>query len=263
MSSWNGSAVLVLCGILGLLVGSFLNVVALRLPRRQSIIYPPSHCMSCYHRLHLLDLIPVVSYLLLRGRCRYCGIRISPVYIRGELIACAGFMFLGGYWGITPELPVSLLFGSVLLVAALADLQYLMIPDKLMGFALVTGVMLRLWVHPLPLWNYGLAFIAGGASLYFIAWIGWRIYQKEAMGGGDIKLLAVIGLFTGLHSVIITLLVSSLTAILLTVLRSWTGKYKRGDTIAFGPYLAVGGFVGYLWAAPIVDSYTSWLLAWL
>lgn len=252
---------IIFCCILGLLVGSFLNVAAIRIPRGQSVIAPPSHCMHCHHRLQIVDLIPVASYLLLKGKCRYCGIRISARYILGELVACVVFMLLGLWWGVDPELIVALVLASVLLTAALTDLQEMIIPDKLIGFAMVSGVLLRLWIHPLPLWNYGLGFLAGGGALYAIAWLGWKLYGKDVMGGGDIKLLAVIGLFAGLHAVVFTLLAASLLALGVTGLRALFGACHRGAVIVFGPYLALGGLVGYLWAEPLAAGYRAWLFS--
>ncbi|WP_059051579.1 prepilin peptidase [Paenibacillus senegalimassiliensis] len=256
-----GALGIIFCSILGLLVGSFINVAAIRIPLGQSIIAPPSHCMHCHRRLQIVDLIPVASYLLLKGKCRYCGIRISARYILGELIACAAFMLLGLWWGVGTELIVALVLASVLLTAALTDSQELIIPDKLIWFAIVSGVVLRLWIHPLPLWNYGLGFLAGGGVLYAVAWVGWKLYGKDVMGGGDIKLLAVIGLFAGLPAVVVTLMAASVLALGVTGLRALFGAYHRGEVIAFGPYLALGGLMGYLWAEPLAAGYRSWLLS--
>ncbi len=260
---WIDLYVILLCGLLGLLVGSFLNVVAIRMPRGRSVATPPSHCPQCGHRLSPLDLIPVASYVLLRRRCRYCHSPISPAYMLGELATGACFAVVGWQLGIVPELAVGLLFVSILVVAAITDLREWIIPDKLIGFALVSGALFRFISHPLPLWNYWAAFAAGGLALYGLAWFGWKVYKKDVMGGGDIKLMAVIGLFTGLQGSVIAILAASVTGLVLIGGRSLIGTYKRGDAIPFGPFLAFGGIIGYLWGEPLAASYQLWLLSLL
>jgi leader peptidase (prepilin peptidase) / N-methyltransferase len=163
--------------------------------------------------------------------------------------------------GAVPELVVGLLFASILVIASVTDVRDRIISNKLMLFAIGTGALLRGFIHPLPLWSYWAAFTAGGLSLYLLALLGRMLYKKDAMGGGDIKLLAVIGLFTGLKAVIVAMLAASMAGFLLIGALALLGRYKRGDAIPFGPCLAIGGLSAYLWAEPLINSYQQWLLS--
>ncbi len=122
--------------LFGMVFGSFFNVVGLRVPLKMSISYPPSHCTHCMHRLSALDLIPVFSYVFLKGKCRYCGEKVSPIYMVTELFT--GILFAFAYWmiGFTPELIVALLFISLLAIIVVSDIAYMIIPDKVLLFFL-------------------------------------------------------------------------------------------------------------------------------
>jgi len=250
--------------ILGLLLGSFLNVVALRVPQGQSVVRPPSHCPSCKHRLHGLDLIPVVSYLWLRGRCRYCHAPFSARYAVYELITALAFGLCGYRFGIQSELLVALLLVSVLVVIIQTDLDSMIIPDRVVFFGIGVAIIMRLFIHPLPWWNYGAAFFLGGGILFAIGWLSLILLRKEGMGGGDVKLFAFIGLIVGIKLIVLSLFVASLLG---TLYGLWTRRRSRsGDEetgretyIPFGPFLAAGSLLAYGFGDSLIRWYISLL----
>ncbi|KIL42548.1 hypothetical protein SD70_00715 [Gordoniibacillus kamchatkensis] len=239
----------------GLAIGSFLNVVAIRIPQGQSIVRPPSRCPHCEHRLGPADLIPVASYLFLRGKCRYCRAPVSPMYAAGE--AAAGALFAVTAWklGFSPELAVGLLFVSILLVITLTDLSRMIIPDKVVFFGMAAAFVLRLFIHPLPLWNYALAFFAGSGLLLMIGLLGTAVLRKESMGGGDVKLFAFIGLVLGVKLTLLSVFAASLFGTLFGVIQLARGRFRRNEPIPFGPFIAAGAFCAYFWGDRILDLY--------
>ncbi|WP_409346903.1 prepilin peptidase [Paenibacillus sp. MBLB4367] len=245
---------------LGLLVGSFLNVVAIRLPLKRSIVYPPSHCTSCKHRLHAVDLIPVVSYLLLRGKCRYCGHQVSSFYAVGEVVTAALFAVIAWQTGFSANLVIGLLFAAVLVTASISDLHYRLIPDRLVLFGVVAGGLLRLWNHPLPLWNYAVASLLGGAILFALASLASSLMKKEALGGGDLKLFAFVGIVLGIKLTLLTLFVSSLLGSVIGILLIASGKIKREAYLPFGPFIGLAGVLVFLWGERWIDFYFSLIL---
>lgn len=243
--------------VLGLLVGSFLNVAAIRLPVKRSIVYPPSHCASCNHRLSVIDLVPVLSYILLRGKCRYCGRKISPYYAVGEAVTAVLFAVIAWQTGYSADLVIGLLMAGVLMTASMSDLFYRLIPDKLVLFGVVTGGLLRLWHHPLPLWNYALASFLGGAILFALAMLASALMRKEALGGGDLKLFAFIGIVLGIKLTLLTIFVSSLLGSIIGIALIATAKMKRDAYIPFGPFIGAAGILVFLWGERWINLYFS------
>jgi leader peptidase (prepilin peptidase)/N-methyltransferase len=236
--------------LVGLFIGSFLNVVAIRMLNHTSIAFPPSHCMNCNHRLKLLDLIPVFSYLFLRGKCRYCKQGFSFSYPTGEAIT--GLMFGLVTWqiGWNPELLVGLFFISILIVVVQTDLRSMLIPNTLVFFGIVGAILLRFFHHPLPWWNYVAAAFIGSGLLLLIA-----IVSKGGMGGGDIKLFVFIGIILGIKLTLFTLFVSSLLGTLFGIYQIIRGKFQRGKHIPFGPFIAMGSILVYLWGDRLIQWY--------
>lgn len=248
---------IVCCGALGLCIGSFLNVVALRLPKGQSIVYPPSRCGSCGHRLGILDLFPVFSYVFLKGKCRYCGAGVSAIYPLGEALTGLGFALAAWQIGLVSELLVALLFVALLSVITLTDLLYMLIPNKIVLFGLLAGSLLRLWTHPLPLWQHALGILVGAGTLYAIALLSLWLLNKEGLGGGDIKLFALIGLFLGPKLTLLTLFAAALLGTIIGATALWTGAMKREQPLPFGPFIALGALVCYFWGDAALDGYWS------
>ncbi len=234
--------------LLGLLFGSFTNVITYRLPIQESIAFPPSHCPHCNVRLRAWDLVPVFSYLLLRGHCRYCKAEISMRYPLVEII-CA-LLFTGVYlrWGFNPETLVGWVFTVILLAAAFIDLDHGIIPDLLTYPGIVIGLALSYFsLGFVPaLWGT----LAFGGLMLLVAFI-----SNGGMGGGDIKMAAVIGAFTGLAGSAITILLACLTGAIFGLTVMAVNKTGRKTPIKFGPFLAISAYLAYLFAEPIALWY--------
>lgn len=235
--------------IVGLLFGSFTNVIIYRLPVGESIVFPPSHCPHCNEHLRAWDLVPVLSYLFLRGRCRYCAATISLRYPLVEILCV--LLFTGIYlrWGLTPETLVGWVFTVILLAAAFIDIDHGIIPDLLTYPGIVIGLVLSFWTLGfLPaLWGT----LAFGGVMFLVAFI-----SNGGMGGGDIKMAAVIGAFTGLAGSAITILLASLAGAIFGLAVMAVNKSGRKTPIKFGPFLAVSAYLAYLYA----DAIALWYL---
>jgi prepilin signal peptidase PulO-like enzyme (type II secretory pathway) len=239
----------------GLLIGSFLNVVAIRTLKQESIVFPPSHCVYCDHRLGVLDLIPVLSFLRLKGRCRYCKERISLIYPFGESLTALLYGVCAWHFGVNYELIPSSVFASILVMIIVTDIREMIIPNRIVYSGMIILVGIRLFIHPLPLINYGIAFIFGGGILLAISMIGTLILRKEGMGGGDLKLFALAGLVLGIKLILLSIFVSSLLGTLYGVGLMIMSRFERGKPIAFGPFIAAGSLISFLWGNEFIQWY--------
>ncbi|MCI5195495.1 MAG: prepilin peptidase [Candidatus Electrothrix sp. AW5] len=227
--------------IFGALVGSFLNVVILRLPdEEQSVVFPASHCPKCNTKLRWYENIPIVSYLVLRGKCRTCKVSISLQYPVVEL--CMALLSLALYHrlGIAPILPFYFLFLAALLAIIFIDIHLQIIPDKISLPGILIG-FISSFFNPLVSWQEsGLGILLGGGILYAVAKGYALLTGRDGMGGGDIKLLAMIGAFLGYQCLLFVIFFSSLTGSLVGIAAMFQQK-KGGQTrIPFGPFLALG-----------------------
>lgn len=219
----------------GLAVGSFLNVCIYRIPRGQTVVTTPSHCFSCGTNLKPWDLVPVFSFLLQRGRCRYCGVKLSWQYPLVELLT--GVLFVAAFyrWGLTWATPAMMVFFSMLIVTAVIDWYHQIIPDGVLLVGGVLGLPL-IYLQSLNKLKWGVAgFLAAGLLLYLIA-----VISKDGMGGGDIKLAAVMGLYLGLKPVAVALLLAFMLGGVIGLALLVTGKKGPKDAVPFGPFLALG-----------------------
>ena len=246
---------LLLLGVLGLVVGSFLNVCIYRLPRGQSVNWPGSRCTTCDRSLSWYENIPVVSWVVLRGRCRTCGERISVMYPIVEVITAA--LFIAGYviYGWTPLLAVRLAFTCAMIVLFVIDLQHYLLPNVITVPGIVIGFALSL-VLP-PGWKASLiGLIAGGGLLFAIAEAWYRFRGIEGLGMGDVKMLAMIGAFLGWKLMLVTLVLSSFAGSLIGVGAIALGRGGMKSMLPFGTFLAVGA----LTAAVAGDVILNWYL---
>lgn len=234
----------------GAVFGSFFNVVGLRVPKNKSIVRPPSHCTNCNHQLKLIDLIPIFSYLFLRGKCRGCGTKISPIYLLTEL--CTGLLFAFSYYkiGFQWELVVALLFISLLSIIVVSDIAYMLIPDKVLLFFLPLLIIFRI-ISPLsPWWDSILGAVVGFSLLFLIA-----LLSKGGMGGGDIKLFFLIGLVLGTVNSLLTLFLASVIGMIVGfIVLKVTGKGRK-TPVPFGPSIAVASIVVYFYGDVLIDWY--------
>ncbi|CAM3110165.1 A24 family peptidase [Filibacter tadaridae] len=238
--------------IYGIVFGSFFNVVGLRVPKKESIVSPPSHCTTCDRNLGPLDLVPVFSFLFLKGKCRGCGSKISFVYPLMEFVT--GVLFALAYYklGFSVELILAILFMSLLVIITVSDIAYMLIPNRiLLPFAIVLFAA-RLFIPLEPWWDSLLGAVVGFAVLYLIA-----VVSKGGMGGGDIKLFFVIGLVLGTLNTLVTLFLAALIgAIAGVILLKRSGKGRK-TPIPFGPSIAAAAVISYFWGADFVAWYSN------
>jgi leader peptidase (prepilin peptidase)/N-methyltransferase len=254
-----GALPTILIFIFGIIIGSFLNVCIYRLPRNLSIVRPPSSCPTCGEPIHGYDNIPILSYLLLKGRCRDCGGAISIRYLAIEFMTGVFFVMLLWLFGLSIELPVYMLFVSLLIVISFIDLEFTIIPDILSIGGLIAGLAISFFRPNLGIIDSVLGVLLGGGVLWAIAFFYELIRKREGMGGGDIKLLGMIGAFCGIQGVIFTLIAGSFVGALVGI--PLTFKKQEGMTYAlpFGPFLSFGAFVYIIAGDPLVRALNGFL----
>ncbi|WP_336046565.1 prepilin peptidase [Solibacillus ferritrahens] len=245
----------IFAGILGLVFGSFYNVVGLRIPKKESIVTPPSHCVNCNRRLHAFELIPVFSYVFLRGKCRTCGVKVSPIYAFTELVTGLLFAFATWQLGITWELAVALLFISLLVIINVSDIAYMLIPDKILLFFLPLLIVGRILSPLEPWWDSIVGAVLGFSLLLLIA-----IISKGGMGGGDIKLFLLIGLVLGTYNTLLTLFLASIIGTIVGIVILKVRRKGRKTPVPFGPSIAIASIVVYFYGEQIIDLYLNLLL---
>ena len=247
----------VIAALLGAIVGSFLNVVILRLPdATTSIVYPASRCPRCLHPLPWYDNIPVLSYLLLGGRCRHCRDKISPQYPAVELAMALFSMALLWKFGLTTRIAGFFPLVAALLVIAVIDMRLQIIPNVISLPGIIVGFLFAVISGHITWLDSLLGIALGGGILYVVAGLYQLLRKKEGMGGGDIKLLAMLGAFLGWQSLPFIILASSLAGSAIGLSAIALGKRSAAARIPFGPYLA-GAAVVYLFFAPEIQWYLS------
>jgi leader peptidase (prepilin peptidase)/N-methyltransferase len=256
------ASIAVLCGLLGLLIGSFLNVVIWRVPRGESIVRPPSHCPGCDAPIAPRDNIPVLSWLVLRGRCRHCGERISWRYPAVELATAGLFVAVAIRIGPHAALPAFLYLAAVSIALALIDLDHFRLPDPLTLPSYPVGVVLLLIaaVADSSWWPFERALIGMAALFAFYDVIAF--VAPKGMGGGDVKLSGVLGLYLGwlgwaqlAVGAFMAFLVGGVISIGL-VMFAGAGRKTR---VPFGPFMIVGAFIGIFVGSQLGHAYTSLL----
>jgi leader peptidase (prepilin peptidase)/N-methyltransferase len=242
--------------IFGLVIGSFLNVCIHRLPSSQSIVHPRSRCPQCGHLIRVYDNIPVLSYLILGGRCRDCGARISLRYPVVELLSGAFAAMAVARFGLGWQALLMYALIAAFLVITFIDLDHRIIPDVITLPGIPIGLAASFGPGMISPLESLVGILAGGGSLFLVAWGYQLVTQREGMGGGDIKLLAMIGAFIGWKGVLFTIFIASLTGTLAGMALIFR---RRGDmklAVPFGPFLAVGA-IAYLFMGP---ELLSWYL---
>ncbi len=240
----------------GLAIGSFLNVVIHRLPLGESLVSPGSRCPSCGAALRAVDNIPVVSYVVLLGRCRRCRTRISPRYPLVELATAALFVLHYFVFGWTPLLAVRLVFAASMVALFAIDLEHRLLPDKITLPGIGAGLVASLFLPP-GIRDAVIGAFVGGGVLWGIGEAYYRYAGEEGMGGGDVKMLAMIGAFLGWQLVLITLVLSSVTGAVIGVI---VIALRRGDmkyALPFGTFLSLAAIIASLYGEPMVQWYTG------
>ena len=242
--------------LFGLTIGSFLNVCIYRIPLGQSIVHPASRCMRCGQALRWYHNVPVVSWLLLRGRCAFCGDPVSARYPAVELLTGVVFALHAFVFEPGPLLLVRLAFAAVLIVLAFIDIDHRILPDSMTLGGIPLGVLASVWLP--PGWRDSLIGVAlGGGILWLIAEAYYRWRHVEGMGMGDVKMLAMIGAVLGWRAVIVTLVLSSCSGALVGALMM--GRTSEGARYAlpFGTFLSAGALAASLVGEPLVAWYLS------
>lgn len=237
--------------LFGVVIGSFLNVCVDRLPESRSIVSPPSHCPQCKRRLSILELIPVLSYIFLRGRCRSCGEKIPPRILAVELGTGIMFFLIWIRFGQSWDTVLISLFGSLLLVIGLIDLEHQKILNILIYPAIGIGLLLIPVTHLATPWT----FLAGGALGFAVLFL-IAVLSPGAMGMGDVKLTIFLGIIVGYPEIVIVLFLAFVSGGLIAGILLAFKKIKLKDRIAFGPYLALAGLITMLYG----DQILSWWL---
>lgn len=237
--------------ILGLLFGSFFNVVGLRIPENISIVKPRSSCPNCHHQLTALELIPVLSFLIQKGKCKNCHTKISPIYPIFELITGILFAFSFYHFGFITELIVSLTLISMLIIIIVSDIKYMIIPDRVLLFFAPIFIIERIFIPLDPWWNPILGAAIGFGLLLLIA-----IVSRGGMGGGDIKLFAILGLVLGWNLVLLAFFMSTLFGAVFGIIGLLLKRVQRGKPMPFGPYIALGTIVTYFWGESLLNWYS-------
>ncbi len=250
--------------IFGAIVGSFLNVCIARIPKRQSVVSPPSRCPLCKTPICFYDNIPLISYLVLKGRCRFCKGAISPRYFVVELLMASLAVAL--FYRFGPDLAffVYFIFVAALVVIAFIDLDVRIVPDVISLPGIGTGLVLAIvgwqlssdpWsTVPSPLDSF-LGILLGGGILLAVAWIYQIFTGKEGMGGGDVKLLAMIGAFLGWPAVLLTLFFASLSGSVVGLTLMFTKGVDSKYALPFAPFLCLGALLALFYGKELVTFY--------
>lgn len=238
--------------IFGLVFGSFFNVVGLRVPKKESIVRPPSHCTNCVRQLTTIDLIPVLSFIFLGGKCRSCGQKISWIYPFMEFMT--GVLFAFAYWqfGFSVEFGVAILFISLLVIIVVSDLAYMLIPDKILLFFLPLLIIGRLMSPLTPWWDSVVGAVVGFGILYLIA-----VLSRGGMGGGDIKLFFLLGLVLGTMNTLLTLFLAALIGMAVGLIILRVRQQGRKTPVPFGPSIAMAAILVYFYGNAIIEWYVG------
>ncbi len=264
--------------MVGLTIGSFLNVCIHRLPKGESIVHPRSRCPHCGRMIAAYDNVPVLSYLWLRGRCRHCRRRISPFYPLIELLTGLTFLLVYHRWGISPPAVKAVLLASALIVLTFTDLRERLLPDRITFPGIAAGFLFALWLPLedgtaalllrllggpnlsavlLSVADALLGALLGAGLLFALGEIWYRLRRVEAMGLGDVKMMGMVGLFLGIKLTVLTLLLGSLLGSLLGGLfLLLAGKDTRYE-LPFGTFLGVAALIALFWGPQLVASYLS------
>lgn len=253
--------------MIGLSFGSFLNVIVYRLPQKKSLVSPPSSCPSCAEKLGFVELIPVLGYIILRGRCKHCASSISIRYPLVELAVGLLFLLVYNYFGLTVEAFFYLALLFMLLAIALIDFEHRIVPNTIVaiglgiGFLFYIPVIADIWLE-LPGWlvlkrelvDAAGGFLLGGGVMLIIL-----LVSRGGMGAGDMKLMALIGLFVGLRGAAVVMLLGFFLGAIVGVTFMALGKLTRKDALPFAPYLSLAALIQVLWGEQIWNWYINLL----
>ena len=244
--------------VFGSMVGSFLNVCIVRMPHEKSIVWPGSHCVYCKKNLSWFDNIPLLSFIFLRGRCRHCNQKISPRYFIVELLTASLFLVFYLHFGRDIILLPYLIMLCGFIVATFIDFGHRIIPDEISVGGMIMGLLFSLAIpslhgtdsHELALGRSALGVLIGGGSIYAMGILGDWMFKKESMGGGDIKLMAMVGAFLGWKLAILSFFIAPFLGAIYGIISKLLTK---DSTIAYGPFLCLGSLISLFYGNQIID----------
>ncbi|MBT3182495.1 MAG: prepilin peptidase [Deltaproteobacteria bacterium] len=260
LPSWS---LFVIAGIFGAILGSFANVCIVRMPKGESVIWPPSHCPQCKKRLRSWHNIPILSFLMLKGRCSFCSSKISAIYPFVEMICIILSVITWWYFRNPLEYFVYfLLFIMPLVIISFIDLRHMIIPDIIS----IPGIIIGIVVHTLFLID-GTYFISalnsiggallGGGILFIVAYTYEKLKKREGLGGGDVKLIAMLGAFLGFKAVLFVLLLSSILGSIIGIIMMIILRKDSKYAIPYGPFIALAGIVYLFFGEEFIRWYLS------
>lgn len=241
--------------LFGSLVGSFLNVCIHRLPREESIVFPGSRCPACHIAIRPWDNIPILSFLLLRGRCRACGHPIAWRYPLVEGLTALLFAATVSRFGVTPLAATLLVFVAALTVITFIDLDHQIIPNIITLPGIPLGILAGLVLGEPPLLDRLIGALAGAGFLYLVLFYGSAFYGQDAMGEGDLNLIAMVGAFLGWKAVALTTLLACLFGSAVGLALIALRRLGRRQHIPFGPFLSLGAVVALFWGEELITWY--------
>ena len=246
--------------IFGACIGSFLNVCIYRLPEEKSIISPPSHCPVCKNRLKWFHNIPLISYIFLRGKCAYCGARISIRYFVVEFLSGIFLVINHSIFGFSFDFFFYSTFILLILIVIFADLKYMIIPDEVSIGGIIIGFIMSFFSNSIT-WKQSLiGILAGGGILYLVIILYYLATKKEGMGGGDVKLLAMIGAFLGFKAVLFSIFIGSLLGTIIGVPVMLINKKDKNFAIPFGPFLSIAAILYLYMGDKLIHYYLNFII---
>jgi leader peptidase (prepilin peptidase)/N-methyltransferase len=252
------TAIYATIGILGLAVGSFLNVLIYRIPRGKTFTKGRSACLKCGQAIKWYHNIPVLSFLFLRGRCAFCSARIPWRYPVVEVANAALWLFFFWQFDLTYQFFVFSGIASVLLAIFFIDIDFQIIPDMFTLPGMVIGLGISLLPGGIGIIESGIGLLVGGGSLFLIAILGDWLFKKESMGGGDIKMAAMLGSFLGWQQVLFIFMASAVIGLVVSLaVMAFSAKLRQHRVIPFGPFLALAAILAITYGNVIIGYYTS------
>ena len=241
--------------VLGLAIGSFLNVCIHRLPRHESISKPRSRCPKCNHQLKFWENIPVISYIFLRGKCSKCHAQISLRYPLVEVLTSLIFLLLYCYYGYTVQTLLLCILFSIVIIITYIDIDVQLIPNKLLILALIPVSIYIILPGLSNIWVHLLGAFSLSGLFFLIGYLGKILYKEDSMGMGDVKYAFVIGLLLGWKSGILALIISFICAAIIILILSILKKIKSRQKLPFGPFMSVGLLTSLIWGDKIIEWY--------
>lgn len=246
-----------LISLYGLLIGSFLNVCVYRIPREESIAFPPSHCPNCSANLKWYDLVPVFSFMVQRGKCRYCGEKISPKYPTVELLNAIIYLIVYLQFGFTLEFFFYAIIFSLLIIITFIDLEQMIIPDILVILILGTTIVYKFVSYLLYSKSPELINSTGGLILSSLLFIIIIIVSKGGMGGGDVTLIGSLGFILGIKHIFLAIFLSFILGAIISIILLIMKIKGKKDPIPFGPLIILGFFITLFLGDILINWYTT------